>query len=86
VIGTGWVDSVLVGDDLPEFGTDLVTALTTLHVNNFSHNSNEYKLPIFGFRLMLAPIKLFTQLQHTQNPTKNIYTLKMTAYLSLSFY
>jgi hypothetical protein len=28
---------VLVGDDLPELGTDLVTALTALDVNDFSH-------------------------------------------------
>jgi hypothetical protein len=37
VIGTGWVNTVLVGDDFPEFGTNLVTALTTLNMNNFSH-------------------------------------------------
>jgi hypothetical protein len=37
VVGTSGVDSVFVGDDLPELGTDLVTALTTLDVNNFSH-------------------------------------------------
>jgi len=37
VVGTGWVNSVLVGDDLPEFGTDLVTALSSLNVNDFSH-------------------------------------------------
>jgi hypothetical protein len=37
VIGTGGVDTMLVGDDFPEFGTDLVTALTTLDVNDFSH-------------------------------------------------
>ena len=37
VVGTGGVNSVFVGDDLPEFGTDLVTALTTLDVNDFSH-------------------------------------------------
>jgi predicted glutamine amidotransferase len=30
VVGTSWVDSVFVGDDLPELGTDLVTALTSL--------------------------------------------------------
>jgi hypothetical protein len=36
VVGTGGVDTVLVGDDFPEFGTDLVTALTTLDVNDFS--------------------------------------------------
>jgi hypothetical protein len=33
VVSTGWVDSVFVGDDLPELGTDLVTALTSLDVN-----------------------------------------------------
>ena len=37
VVGTGWVNSVFVGDDFPEFGTDLVTALTSLDVDNFSH-------------------------------------------------
>jgi hypothetical protein len=37
VISTSWVNSVLVGDDFPEFGTDLVTALTTLDMNDFSH-------------------------------------------------
>jgi len=37
VIGTGWVNSVLIRDDLPELGTDLVTALTSLDVNDFSH-------------------------------------------------
>jgi hypothetical protein len=40
VIGTGWVNSVFVGDDFPEFGTDLVTALTGLDVNDFSHFKN----------------------------------------------
>ena len=28
--------AVFVGDDFPEFGTDLVTALTGLDVNDFS--------------------------------------------------
>jgi hypothetical protein len=40
VVGTGRVNTVLVGDDLPELGTDLVTALTCLNVNNFSHLLN----------------------------------------------
>merc|ERR1711988_1657571 len=38
VVSTSWVNSVLVRDDFPEFGTDLVTALTTLDVNDFSHS------------------------------------------------
>ena len=37
VVGTGGVDTVFVRDDFPELGTDLVTALTALHVNDFSH-------------------------------------------------
>jgi proteasome assembly chaperone (PAC2) family protein len=37
VVGTGRVNSVFVGDDFPELGTDLVTALSSLNVNDFSH-------------------------------------------------
>ena len=37
VISTGWVDTVFVRDDFPEFSTDLVTALTSLDVYEFSH-------------------------------------------------
>jgi len=37
VVGTGGVDTVLVGNDFPEFGTDLVTALSSLDVNDLSH-------------------------------------------------
>ena len=37
VVAASWVNAVLVGDDLPELGTDLVTALSALNVNDFSH-------------------------------------------------
>lgn len=37
MVGTSGVDSVFVRNDLPELSTDLVTALTTLNVNDFSH-------------------------------------------------
>ena len=37
VVGTSWVNSVFVRDDFPELGTDLVTALTSLDVDDFSH-------------------------------------------------
>ena len=37
VIGTGGVNSVFVRDDFPELSTDLVTALSSLDVNDFSH-------------------------------------------------
>jgi hypothetical protein len=39
VVRTSWVNSVLIGDDLPELGTDLVTALTSLNVDDFTHVS-----------------------------------------------
>ena len=37
MVGTGGVNAVFVGNDFPELGTDLVTALTGLDVNDFSH-------------------------------------------------
>jgi len=42
VVGTGWVNTMFVGNDFPELGTNLVTALSSLDVNDLSHlvNSN----------------------------------------------
>jgi hypothetical protein len=37
VVSTGGVNTVLVADNFPEFGTDLVTALASLDVNDFAH-------------------------------------------------
>ena len=37
VVGTGGVDTVLVGDDLTKLGTNLVTALASPNLNDFSH-------------------------------------------------
>ena len=37
VVRAGGVDSVLIGDDLPELGTNLVSALTALNVDDLSH-------------------------------------------------
>merc|ERR1711907_605349 len=37
MVCAGWVDAVLVGDDLPELGTDLVTALAALDVDKLTH-------------------------------------------------
>mmetsp|Transcript_25584 Transcript_25584/g.35718 ORF Transcript_25584/g.35718 Transcript_25584/m.35718 type:complete len:398 (-) Transcript_25584:25-1218(-) len=37
LVSTSRVDSMLVGNYFPEFGTDLVTALTSLDVNDFAH-------------------------------------------------
>ena len=37
VICSGWVNSVFIRNDFPEFSTDLVTTLSSLNVNDFSH-------------------------------------------------
>merc|ERR1712070_1297380 len=37
VVGSGWVDAVLIGDHLPELGSDLVTALAALDVYELTH-------------------------------------------------
>jgi len=37
VVRTGRVNSMFVGDNFPELGTDLVTTLTCLDMNDFSH-------------------------------------------------
>ena len=37
VVRAGRVHAVLVGDDLPELGADLVAALAALDVNDFAH-------------------------------------------------
>ena len=44
VVGASGVDSVLVGDDLPELSTDLVAALTSLDVDNLSHSFSNMKI------------------------------------------
>jgi hypothetical protein len=42
VVSSGGINAMLVGDNLPKLGTNLVTALTCLNVDDFSHIS--YKL------------------------------------------
>lgn len=37
MVGTGRVNAVFVGDDLPELGADLVAALACLDVDDFAH-------------------------------------------------
>ena len=37
VVGTSGVNSMFVRDNFPELGTDLVTALTSLQMNDFTH-------------------------------------------------
>jgi len=40
-VGTGGVNTVFVGDNFPEFGTDLVTALASLNVDDFAHGESK---------------------------------------------
>jgi len=39
VVRAGGVNSVFVGDDFPELGTDLVTALASLDMDDFTHDT-----------------------------------------------
>ena len=41
-VGAGGVDAMLVRDDLPELGADLVAALAGLQVHDFSHGGAEW--------------------------------------------
>ena len=41
-VGASGVDAMLVRDDLPELGTDLVAALAGLQVHDFSHGGAEW--------------------------------------------
>jgi hypothetical protein len=44
VVGTGGVNTVLVADNLPELGSDLVSALASLNVNDFAHGCSGLQL------------------------------------------
>jgi hypothetical protein len=37
VVCSGGIDTVFISDHFPKFGTNLVTALTSLQMANFSH-------------------------------------------------
>jgi len=37
VVGARGINTVLVGDDLPELGADLVAALSSLHMHDLTH-------------------------------------------------
>jgi hypothetical protein len=41
VVAAGWVNAVFVGDDLPELSADLVAALASLDVNDFTNHLEE---------------------------------------------
>ena len=43
LIAAGGVDAVLIADDLPELGPDLVAALAGLQVDDFSHGGGGYR-------------------------------------------
>ena len=40
-VSTGWVNSVLIGDYFPELCSDLIAALASLQMDNFSHGGVE---------------------------------------------
>jgi len=44
VVGTSWVNTVLIRDNFPELSTDLVTALAGLDVDDFAHGGGWMKV------------------------------------------
>jgi len=62
VVRAGGVDTVLVGDDLPELGTDLVAALACLAVDDLAHGVCRCAvagIPVNAFVLLLGELRLF---------------------------
>ena len=48
MIGSSGVDSMLIRDNFPELGTDLIPTLSSLNVNDFSH-FDEFSINEFEF-------------------------------------
>ena len=67
MVGSSWVNSVFVGDDFPELGTDLVTALTSLDVDDFSH---------FEGYLLLCVSKIFKIIFKSQSYSAILITTR----------
>ena len=44
LVGPGGVDAMLVADDLPELGADLVAALASLDMHDFSHLESGFEV------------------------------------------
>ena len=54
MVGAGGVDAVLIADNLPELGTNLVTALTSLDMNDLTHASFD----LFSTRPASVPLRV----------------------------
>ena len=57
MIGSGGVNSVFIRNNFPEFGSDLVTALSSLDVNDFSH---EGRFVLLKFEIISLDLKRST--------------------------
>jgi hypothetical protein len=44
VVGTGRVNTMFIRNNFPELSTNLVTALTSLNVDNLSHDCFEFEI------------------------------------------
>ena len=42
MVSSSGVNTMFIGDDFPELGTDLVTALSSLNVNDFSQQEDSH--------------------------------------------
>jgi hypothetical protein len=53
VVSSGGADAVLLGDDLPELGPDLIAALANLDVDDFSHLEDRFKVENIQLEVLL---------------------------------
>jgi len=54
VVCTSWIDAVLIRDDFPEFGANLISTLTTLDVNDFAHGGLRFERDSTFFKMWEA--------------------------------
>ena len=53
MVCSSWVNAVLVCDDLPELGTDLVSALASLDVHKLAHGCRKLQAEGHGLCILL---------------------------------
>ena len=71
VISTSRIDSVFIRNNLPELGTDLVTALTSLNVDDLSHSCFEIQISYEKWKsTRYLNIKKITQSNSPYNESK----------------
>ena len=78
VVSSGGADAVLLGDDLPELGPDLVAALAHLDVDDFSHLESRFKVENIQLEVLLLSSLSTTTLNKLTNTSPSKETIRQT--------